>query len=84
MDTKLTLKLDQKLIARAEQFAEEHNISISKLVERYLDQITRNDQLEEPEAFTSLVKRLYGIAPIPEAEETENAYFEHLLKKHSP
>lgn len=84
MDTKLTLKLDKEVIARAKQFAKAYNTSISKLVERYLDQITRNNQVEEPEALTPLVKRLYGVASMPEEKESENAYFEYLLKKHSP
>jgi len=83
MDTKLTLKLDKEVIARAKQFAKEYNTSISKLVEPYLDQITRTDQVEEQEALTPLVKSLYGIASVLKEEDSENAYFEYLLKKHS-
>jgi len=39
MDTKLTLKLDKAVIARAKRFAKAHHTSVSKMVERYLDQI---------------------------------------------
>jgi hypothetical protein len=41
MDTKLTLKLDQSVIERAKKFASDKKISLSKLVENYLDSVTK-------------------------------------------
>jgi len=40
MDTKLTLKLNESVIELAKKYAKENNISISKMVENYLQAIT--------------------------------------------
>ena len=37
MDTKLTLKLDQEIIEKAKQYASEKKLSLSRLIENYLD-----------------------------------------------
>ena len=37
MDTKLTLKLDREIIEEAKKYAREKNISLSKLIESYLE-----------------------------------------------
>jgi hypothetical protein len=49
MDAKLTLSLDAAVIERAKQFAEEQNISLSRLVEVMLRKATSQSysQLEE-------------------------------------
>lgn len=83
MDAKLTLKLDKEVIERAKRFARQYNTSLSKLVERYFDQITRQND-DESEAFTPLVRSLHGIASLPSGVDPEEAYFEYLLEKHSP
>ncbi|MCB0579599.1 MAG: hypothetical protein KDD10_09870 [Phaeodactylibacter sp.] len=85
MDAKLTLKLDKEVIERAKRFARQYNTSLSKLVERYFDQITRqNDDESELTEFTPLVRSLHGIASLPSEFNPEEAYFEYLLEKHSP
>lgn len=83
MDTKLTLKLDKAVIARAKRFAKAHHTSVSKMVERYLDQITKQEEGEDEE-LTPLVQSLYGVASLPENSDIKQDYYEHLLKKHSP
>jgi antitoxin component of RelBE/YafQ-DinJ toxin-antitoxin module len=83
MDTTLTLKLDQAVLARAEQFAKTRHTSVSKMVERYLDQIAKQEEMEA-EKLTPLVQSLYGIAYLPENADTKQGYYEHLLEKHSP
>ncbi len=83
MNTKLTLKLDKAVIARAKRFAKAHHTSVSKMVEHYLDQITKQEE-KEAEELTPLVQSLYGIAYLPENADTKQGYYEHLLEKHSP
>lgn len=83
MDAKLTLKLDKEVIERAKRFAKAYNTSVSKMVERYLDQVTQQEAKVETE-LTPLVRSLYGIADLPEGYNPEEDYLEHLLKKHSP
>lgn len=40
MDTKLTLSFDKNVIERAKKYAEEQNISLSRLIEHLLTQVT--------------------------------------------
>ncbi|MGC1631597.1 MAG: DUF6364 family protein, partial [Gelidibacter sp.] len=40
MDTKLTLKLNQKVIEKAKKYASKKNISLSRIVEAYLQSLT--------------------------------------------
>ena len=46
MDSKLTLKLNESVIDRAKKYASNKKISLSRLIENYLDSLTR-DQSEE-------------------------------------
>jgi hypothetical protein len=81
MEHSITLEINEDIVARAKQFAKENNTTISKLVERYLDQITRNDEEKTQEALTPLVRSLYGIAPLTEESEPGEDYFDYLLKR---
>ena len=40
MDVKITLSFDESVIARAKRYADENNISLSRLMEFLLDKIT--------------------------------------------
>ena len=40
MDTKVTLSFDESVIIQGKKFAEEHNISLSRLVEFLLGNVT--------------------------------------------
>ena len=44
MDAKLTLRLDGDIIARAKQYAIQHNLSLSGLVENYLHSLTNKQK----------------------------------------
>ena len=48
MDTKLTLKLEQAIIEKAKDYARLQKISLSKLIEGYLQRIT-NEPAEAAE-----------------------------------
>ena len=41
MDSKLTLKLNEKVIDRAKKYASNKKLSLSRLIENYLDSITQ-------------------------------------------
>jgi antitoxin component of RelBE/YafQ-DinJ toxin-antitoxin module len=43
MDAKITLSFDESVIKKAKQYAERHNISLSRLMEMLLDKITANN-----------------------------------------
>jgi hypothetical protein len=59
METKLTLKLDQKVIYSAKKYAENNNRSLSKLVEDYFKNLLSENTPEEE--YPPLVKKLSGI-----------------------
>jgi len=46
MDSKLTLKLNENVIERAKQYASSKKVSLSRLIESYLDHLTRDDNEE--------------------------------------
>lgn len=82
MDTKLTLKLDKEVIAKAKQYAKDHGVSLSNVVEDYLEGLTqyKKEKEENAEEVSPLVQKLSGV--IKEEEEWKNAYRERLNKKY--
>lgn len=47
MDTKLTLKLNQKVIEKAKKYAFDRQMSLSRLVESYLQSLTSGNNEDE-------------------------------------
>ena len=43
MDTKVTLSFDGEVVARAKKYAEENNISLSRLIEFLLNKVTSDN-----------------------------------------
>ncbi len=84
MDAKLTLQLDKAVIERAKAYAAICNTSLSKLIEAYLDELTRRPNSDPDAPLNPLVKSLHGLASLPVAFDEQGAYFGHLLEKHSP
>lgn len=81
MDTKLTLKLDSYVIERAKTYAREKNVSLSRLIESYLNLLT--DPKNSKDTVTPLVKSLSGIIDLPRNFDHKKNYKEHLLKKYT-
>jgi hypothetical protein len=44
MDTKLTLKLNDSVIQRAKKYASDKKVSLSRLIENYLDSLTNEEK----------------------------------------
>ena len=66
MDSKLTLKLNDIVIERAKQYARDHDISLSKLIENYLRAITLDEDQGELK-ISPLVKSLTGVIELDES-----------------
>ncbi|MBA4300771.1 MAG: hypothetical protein C0433_11815 [Cyclobacterium sp.] len=84
MDTKLTLRLDSEIIERAKKYASDQKISLSKLVETYLDTISKSNSEESNDfQLTPLVKSLLGAAgSLPENYDYKKEYRDYLDKKY--
>jgi hypothetical protein len=75
MKTKLTLKLNKRLIDRAKIYANTHNTSLSKIIESYLDSVTEETVSNSAE-ITPLVKSLSGVIQLDKVYDfkKENSY----------
>lgn len=73
---KLTLRLNQRLIKQAKEYAAQHNISVSELVETYFLHL---DSKNEP-THTPLVQRLTGI--LPADVDVKQEYEDYLVEKY--
>lgn len=80
MDTKLTLKLDKETISRAKRYAETKKISLSKLIERYLQLLTVENAPKEK--ISPLVESLSGVIDLPNDYRDKDDYSDYLNKKY--
>lgn len=80
MDTKLTLKLDSSVIENAKIYAKKKNISLSQLIETYLNLLSGP---KDPQDITPLVKSLSGIVKLPKKYDYKKEYKKHLTDKYS-
>jgi hypothetical protein len=81
MNTKLTLKLDNDVISRAKKYAQERKTSLSKMIESYLDYVTKPEP--DDSDITPLVKSLSGVISLPEDYDYKKDRTEYLVKKYS-
>lgn len=83
MDSKLTLKLNHNIITRAKKYASQKELSLSRLIENYLDSLTREtgDDFEISPFVQSIStgKRIPSDMTDKTAREDYSAY---LQKKH--
>ena len=82
MDKKLTLSLNSLIIDRAKQYAQDNNVSLSRMIEHYLAALTKPEEEQEEESFTPLVDRLVGVIELPEADTYKSDYADYLLQKY--
>lgn len=80
METKLTLRLKKKVIDQAKKYANDHDTSLSKLIENYLSAIT--NESKSLENISPLVQSLSGVIQIDTTENTKGKYHEHLNEKY--
>ncbi len=80
METKLTLRLNDVVIERAKTYARNHKISLSKIVEAYLDSITK--PLNDNSEITPLVESLIGVIDLPADFDYKTEYGDYLEDKY--
>lgn len=79
MTTKLTLNIDKEIIEEVKTYAKSQQVSLSKLIENYLNSLTR--QTKTKSNVSPLVESLTGI--IPNDYEEKIDYREYIDKKYS-
>lgn len=80
MDTKLTLKLDKEIINRAKDYAESKKISLSKLIESYLQLLTKESSSKDK--ISPLVESLSGVIELPKKYDDKDDYANYLTEKY--
>lgn len=80
MNTKLTLNLDSDIIEHAKSYAKNNNVSLSKLIENYLDALTKKS--DKTSQISPLVESLTGVIPSGNYDDRKD-YKEYLSEKYS-
>tara|TARA_R100000935_G_scaffold42490_1_gene64421 strand:+ start:870 stop:1118 length:249 start_codon:yes stop_codon:yes gene_type:complete len=81
MDTKLTLKLNQEIIERAKEYASDKKMSLSRIVESYLQSLTIDKKdLDFP--ISPFVRSLATGTKIPTDLDYRKEYSDQLLEKY--
>jgi hypothetical protein len=80
MDTKLTLKLNEEIIAKAKEYAKAKKTSLSDLIENYLQKLTIDKKSNK--TITPLVKSLSGIISLPKNSNQRKDYTDFLTDKY--
>lgn len=75
---KLTLTVDEEVIARAHRYGAAHGTSVSRLVGEYLESLTDPDAIDGA-SYGPTVRRLFGILP---RTVTLEDHREHLDEKY--
>lgn len=81
MDTKLTLKLNQKVIEKAKEYASSKKMSLSRIIEAYLQSLTSENVTSEFE-ISPFVKSIATGKEIPPDLDYKKEYSDHLMKKY--
>ncbi len=81
MDTKLTLKLNQQIIEKAKEYASDKKISLSRIVESYLQSLTSENEIKDFE-ISPFVKSIATGTKIPADLDVKKEYADFLTEKY--
>lgn len=81
MDTKLTLKLDQEIIEKAKHYAYEKKLSLSRIIENYLNSLT-SDKTNNDIQISPFVKSLSSGIKIPADYDYKKDRADYLEQKY--
>ena len=81
MNTKLTLKLDQEIIEKAKQYASQKKLSLSRLIENYLNTLTSSEAKDGLE-ISPFVKSLSSGIQIPADLDYKKERIDYLDQKY--
>ena len=81
MDTKLTLKLNKEIIEKAKEYASDKKMSLSRIVEFYLQSLTRENKKDDFE-ISPFVKSISTGKSIPVDLDYKKEYSDYLMEKY--
>lgn len=80
MDTKLTLKLNKGVIEKAKEYASNKKMSLSRIIESYLQSLTSENENSELE-ISPFVKSIATGVEIPKELDYKKEYADYLMEK---
>lgn len=81
MDAKLTLKLNQHIIEKAKEYASNKKMSLSRIIEAYLQSLTAENDISEFD-ISPFVKSISTGTEIPTDLDYKKEYSDFLIKKY--
>ncbi|SDH00092.1 DUF6364 family protein [Psychroflexus sediminis] len=81
MDSKLTLKLNQSVIEKAKVYAAENKMSLSRIIEAYLQSLTSKNDTSEFD-ISPFVKSIATGTQLPSDIDYKNEYSNYVLEKY--
>ena len=81
MDTKLTLKLNQQIIENAKKYAADKKLSLSRIIESYLQSLTSNDDID-PYEISPFIKSIATGKSVPNDIDSKTKYSDALIEKY--
>ena len=82
MATKLTLSIDETVIAEAKEYAKESGKSLSKIIEGYLRGLKNKKKIVKHDELPPIIKRLHGCIKTDDIREYKDIYAEALFEKY--
>jgi Holliday junction resolvase RusA-like endonuclease len=82
MNATLTLSLEDKVFAQVENYVQEQEIPLSKLIENYLISLV-SIKKSKRKTINPIVEELTGIIPDMETDNYKKEYQDYLTKKYS-
>lgn len=82
MNTKLTLNLNAEIIHEAKTYAKSQQVSLSKLVENYLNSLI-SEKRNEDDQISDFVKSMSTKTKLPADFDTKKERSTHLEKKYN-
>ena len=87
MKTKLTLNIDDKIVARAKRTSAKRKVSLSSVVEEYLEKYSEKDcasknRMPEPSLLERIRKYTKNAERLPENYNYKKAWHDHLDEKY--
>lgn len=80
MDAKLTLKLNRQIIEKAKDYASDKKMSLSRIVESYLQALT-SEKGEDDFEISPFVKSIATGTKIPVDLDYKKEYSDYLMQK---
>ena len=81
MNTKLTLNLNAEIIQEAKKYAKSQQVSLSKLVENYLNSLISEESNDEDQ-ISDFVKSMSTKTKLPSDFDAQKERLTHLEKKY--